>query len=76
VKDGEAVAGEREAVGAREVPGVALSLPEAATTRGVSQRPFHDEILAGLQVLRVGRQVLVDIRELAHCVDDGGVLSG
>jgi len=76
VKDGEAVDGDGEAVGAREVPDLALSLPEAGAALGVSWRPFRDEILTDLQIVRFGWRVLVGIRELAHWVDDGGVLSG
>ena len=68
--------GEGEAVGTREVPGVALSLPEAATALGVGRRLFRDESLTDLQVVGVGRRVLVGIRELEDWVADGGVLLG
>lgn len=38
-------------VGTREVPDLALSLPEAGEALGVSRRPFHDEILTDLQIV-------------------------
>jgi hypothetical protein len=76
VKDGEAVDDAGEAVGARELSGVALSLPEAAAALGVRRRPFRDEILTDPHLVRVGHRVLVGNRELAHWVDDGGMLSG
>jgi excisionase family DNA binding protein len=56
VKDGEAVDGEGEAVGTREVPDLALSLPEAAAALGVSRQSFRGEILTDLQVVRFGRR--------------------
>ena len=68
--------GEGEAAGTREVPDHALSLPEAAAELGASRPSFRGEILADLQVVRFGRRVPAGIRELAHPVDDGGVLSG
>ena len=68
--------GEGEPAGTREVPDLALSLPEAGAALGVSRRPFHDEILTDLEIVRFGRRALVGIRELAHWVDDDGVLSG
>jgi len=68
------VDGEGEAVGTREVPDLALSLPEAAAALGVSRRSFRSEILTDLQVVRTA--VALGIRELAHWVDNSGVLSG
>ena len=49
--------GEGEAVGTREVPDLALSLPEAAAALGVSRRSFRGEILTDLQVVRFGRRL-------------------
>jgi len=70
------VDGEGEAVGTLEVPGVALSLPEAAAALGVGRRPFRDEVLTDLHLVWVGRWVLVGVRELGQWVDDSGVLPG
>ena len=67
---------EDEAVGAREVPRVALSLPEAAAVLGVSLQSFRDEIFTDLMVVRAGRRVLGGVRQLEQWVGDGRVRSG
>lgn len=48
----------------RQAASLALSVDEAAAAIGVSRDTFERHVLADLRVVRVGRRVVVPIREL------------
>jgi excisionase family DNA binding protein len=48
----------------REVPRLALTPDEAATSLGVSRSFFYEHILPDLRVIRVGRKRLISVGEL------------
>ena len=66
---------ENEAVGAGDVPRVALPLPEAVAALGASRQSVRDENLTDLLVAGAERQMLGGVPELEEWVDDGSGLS-
>jgi excisionase family DNA binding protein len=50
-------------------PRLAFSVEEAAASIGVSRDLFDAEVRPGLRVVRVGRRVLVPVRELERYLD-------
>jgi excisionase family DNA binding protein len=58
------VSAQRDARPLAAVPRLALSVEEAAASLGVSRDLFDDEVRPELRVVRVGRRLLVPVREL------------
>jgi hypothetical protein len=64
------------AVGAPEVPRLAMSKQEAAQALGVSMNFFDAEIAPELRMVRRGRRRLVPVRELERWLQDHADLAG
>lgn len=58
-----------------EVPRLALTPVEAAQALGVSRDFLDEHVLPELRVVRVGRKVLVSVRELERWVDENAALT-
>lgn len=61
----------------RPQPGrIAVSVDEAAQLIGISTPPFREHVLPHLRTVRIGRRVLIPVRDLDHWVDANAVLLG
>jgi hypothetical protein len=50
------------------VPRIALSVREAAKSLGICEKHFRDKVLPQIQIIRVGRRVLVTLKSLQEYV--------